>query len=208
MNRNLGGRLSAAATALAAMLLTGSAVLAVEEPAYETVAECGDFEIRRYPAAVGAVSRVSGDFDAAGNQGFRALARYIFGGNGADEEIAMTAPVAQSTVDGAEDAWNVVFYMPSGRAVDDLPSPTSTDVELRRIEPKTVAVLEFSGFWTEQRFRDREMSLRQMLAERSLPDGGRALWARYDPPWTLWFLRRNEIWIELGQAGPCESRPL
>ena len=208
MKRNLGGRRAAPVSALAAILLAGAPALAIEEPPYETVAACGDFEIRQYPAAVGAVTRVSGDFDSAGNQGFRSLARYIFGGNQADEEIAMTAPVAQSSVDGAEDAWSVVFYMPSDRAVEDLPNPNSTDVEIQRVEPKTVAVLEFSGFWTERRFREQETSLRQTLAARSLPDGGPALWARYDPPWTLWFLRRNEIWIELGEAGPCESRPL
>ena len=171
--------------------------VAYEEPAYEQVSDCGEFEIRVYPAAVGAVTRAAGDFDAAGTQGFRSLAGYIFGGNRGDERIAMTAPVAQSRGGPDDDRWEVVFFMPAARTLDDLPSPESDDVAVQTLEPKRVAVLGFTGRWKEERFVERESALRSLLAERSLPADGPAVWARYDPPWTLWFLRRNEIWIEL-----------
>ena len=190
--------------ALLAALIPGVGALAIEEPEFRTVAECGEFSVRRYAATMGAVTRARGDFDAAGNSGFRTLAGYIFGGNRESEKIAMTAPVAQSATDAQADQWQVVFFLPAARAADSLPTPNSDGVAVEPVAERTVAVLGFTGRWVEERFRAREDELRALLAKRGLPADGPAVWARYDPPWTLWFLRRNEIWIELPEEAGLE----
>ena len=184
------------------------AASAIEEPAYERLASCEGFEIRRYPATVGARTPVEGDFDAAGNQGFRRLAGYIFGGNTDEERIAMTAPVAQAaSPEGSADRWEVLFFMPGERARATLPEPRSDAVEIVELAPRDVAVVEFSGIWREARFGALEAHLRASLAAAGLPAGGAAVWARYDPPWTPWFLRRNEVWVELPAATEAPTCP-
>jgi hypothetical protein len=187
---------AAVAGALAATwVAVGGLVADVAEPAFEVEARDGSFEIRRYAARVLAETRVEGGWRVAGNLGFRRLANYIFGGNARQSRIAMTAPVGERP-DGAA-GWLVSFTMPQGETLKSLPSPLTHEVRLREVPPARVAVVRFGGRWTEARMAEREAALRHWLREQALEPVGDAEVNRYDPPWTLWFMRRNEIWLEL-----------
>jgi hypothetical protein len=190
--------------------LCGNIAMAVEEPPYRVVLQDGPFEVRKYPALIAAEVRVGGDQDEAGNAGFRLLAAYIFGGNHARESIAMTAPVIQSRGKGqsiamtapvmqtdTEGAWTVRFIMPHGFTLATLPIPDDERVHLVALEPTTQAVVRFSGLAFAADVAARTGELRKKIAEHHLQAIGPASLARYNPPWTLWFLRRNEVMLPL-----------
>jgi hypothetical protein len=200
------GLVACGASAIAMALSPGGA-MAAEEPEYEVVAVHGEVEIRRYAPMILAETRVDAGFEGAGNQAFRVLFGYISGNNRArtkiemtapvvqeatSQEIAMTAPVVQES-DGA--SWRVAFIVPAEYSWETVPEPTDERVELRRVPERTVAALRFSGFWGEDRFAEREREIRQVLAEQDLVAVGEAIYARYNPPYTPWFMRRNEVMI-------------
>jgi hypothetical protein len=183
--------LSLLLVALSAIVF-GGYVLAVEEPTYRTVLKDGAFEIRDYPALVVAETTATGSQWDAGGQGFRALAGYIFGGNRNQRKIAMTAPVDMTQM-GNE--WVVRFTMPHGYSLDTLPKPDNARVSLREAPPTRFAVLRFSGLARPGSVADRQAELGSWIAKRQLRPTGPATLAQYNPPWTLWFLRRNEVMI-------------
>ena len=178
----------------------------VEEPRHEVVLREGDFEVRAYAPRVLATTRVVGDRDAAASEGFRRLAGYIFGGNrrgtaststaqrAEGERIAMTAPVGQ-TPEGT--AWTVSFTMPAGRTVATLPEPLDARVTLRALAPERVASLRFSGRTTQTRIDAETARLEAWVRAHGWRSAAPPEVNRYDPPWTLPFLRRNEIWVTL-----------
>jgi hypothetical protein len=184
--------------------------MAVEEPRYDVSLRDGEFEVRDYPALVAAQVQVDGDQDKAGNSGFRLLAGYIFGGNERRQNIAMTAPVVQSRGSGEQipmtapvtqslngGLWTVRFIMPRGSTLESLPTPKDSRVTLVALAPSRLAVLRFSGLAFEHDVAERTDELRSFMAKHQLRPHGAASLARYDPPWTLWFLRRNEVMIPL-----------
>ena len=197
------------ATAIVVATLAGTA-MAVEEPAFKQVSREGAFELRDYPAVVVAEVTVTGDQKEAANAGFRLLAGYIFGGNkrrqsiamtapvaqqAASEKIAMTAPVAQTqTTTGA---WVVRFTMPSAYTLQSLPVPNDARVELRNIEPARFAVLRFSGLAQTADVEAKSNELLAQLKSHRLRAIGSVSLAQYNPPWTLWFMRRNEVMVEV-----------
>jgi hypothetical protein len=182
----------------------------IEEPAHTVEARDGAIEIRRYGPCVRAETTVeTGPAERAAREGFRRLAGYIFGGNRArasvamtapvtqraeGERIAMTAPVTQSTEQGP---WRVTFTMPGGRTLDELPAPVDARVILRALPARRVAVLRYAGRSGPEVMAAHERTLRAWLAGRGMTPSGPAISARYDPPSTLPFLRRNEVWLEL-----------
>ena len=189
------------------LLTTSNAVMAIEEPAYSVVHSYDGFEVRRYAPYLVAETIVSAPAEEAGNQGFRILAAYIFGQNkGArsiemtapvaqsPSSIAMTAPVAQTSLPGA---YAIQFAMPAGWTLATLPQPNDSRVTLRQIPARTVAVIRYSGTWSQSHYREQLATLQQDLARQGLSWHGDPVWARYDAPWKPWFLRRNEIWLAL-----------
>jgi hypothetical protein len=189
------------------------AAVAVEEPEYEVVATHGDVEIRRYAPMILAETRVDADFEGAGNRAFQRLFRYISGSNTTRVKIDMTAPVVQETTsqkiemtapvvqesDGSQ--WRVAFVVPAEFSWESVPQPTDSRVELRLVPERTVAVLRFSGGWGEQRFAVHESELRGFLTENGFEMTGGAVYARYDPPFKPWFMRRNEVMIPVDSDG-------
>lgn len=192
--------------------------MATEEPVHEVIAHDGAFELRRYPPRVVAETAVDGAWSEAGNQGFRRLAGYIFGGNRGRTKLAMTAPVgvrpgvqlamtapvaqrpAPSAPGGASDAgdgWLVTFTMPKGETLASLPVPVDARVVLRELPPTEVAVVKFSGRWTDDNMAQRTAALRKWVAARGLTVTSEPEVNRYDPPFKPWFLRRNEVWLEV-----------
>jgi len=211
-----------------AALMFGGAAMAVEEPKFQVLAQDGGFEVRQYAPLIVAETWVEGDMDAASNKGFRAIADYIFGNNTAPQnqqssKIAMTAPVtlepqgqptklamtAPVTVQPAAETpgwvaaqrWRVQFVMPSQYTLAALPQPNNSAVTLREVPGKTVAVATYSGFNTDSRIQTETQALLGWMQTRQLVAAGPAQLARYDPPWTLPFWRRNEIQIEIKAAG-------
>ncbi len=182
----------------------------VEEAGYTLVRQQGAFEIRRYDPSVIAQTRVDADFDEAGRIAFGRLFGYISGANRQQREISMTAPVIAIDAAGEEiemtvpviaeassRGWRFAFVLPADIDLDSAPIPTSSDVSLLAIPAKTVAVARYSGSWTETRYRDNLRGLRQWITRENLKITSTPRVAGYDPPWTIPFLRRNEVMVDI-----------
>ena len=98
--------------------------------------------------------------------------------------------------------------MPAKYKLEDLPEPTNPAVRLREVPPRTFAVIRFSGDIEEADFAGRLDSLRAWVEARSLRPAGEPVYAYYDPPWTLSFLRRNEIMIEVAEETADATAPV
>jgi hypothetical protein len=194
-----------------ALTFTGAA-MAIEEPKYSVLEKDSPFEIRSYAPMIVAEVHVDGDLDGASGQGFRLIAAYIFGQNQVSEKIAMTAPVnveekvpqsakiAMTTPVGIESKagkWTVSFVMPAEYTMESIPKPMNPQVQLRQIPAVKKAVISFTGFYNEQKVAEKTLELEQWMKARNLHPSGAPNFARYNPPWTLPFMRRNEVMINL-----------
>ena len=196
----------------AVMLLATGAVQAVEEAEYTVVLEDGDFEIREYAPSIVAETVVSGEFEDAGSRAFRKLFNYIDGENHASSEIAMTAPVSQQaegrkiamtspvSQEAAEEGWAVSFMMPAAFTMDTIPQPNDESVVIRQIPAYSAAAIRYSGTWSQKNFEEHLSELRAWIASKDLETAGDPVWARYNAPFTPWFMRRNEILIPLSDS--------
>ena len=176
--------------ALLLALLAGEAALAIEEPKYEVLADTPVYEIRRYEPYVVAEVDVRGE--SADSQGFSTLAGYIFGDNQSSKKMAMTAPVESREAD-AKDAVTYAFVMESKYTLDTLPTPNNERIRIREKPARIVAVRRFSGRWTEKNMARYERELVESLATDRIETSGVVELARYNGPFTPWFLRRNEL---------------
>ena len=161
--------------------------IAIEEPVYqvEKAWETEQIEIRAYAPRVMAVTEMTED----SNGGFRVLAGYIFGGNAEEQEIAMTAPVQQSMEGDRE----MAFMMPAEYALEDLPKPEDQRVSFREAPAYTAAVIQFSGWASAEKADKNWQQLRHFLIAEGIDITGEPTLNQYNPPWTLPFMRRNEI---------------
>lgn len=160
---------------------------AIEEPAYsiQRAWEAEQIEIRSYAPRIMAVTAM----DNGNDDGFRVLAGYIFGGNAEEQKIAMTAPV-QQTMNGSEE---MAFMMPAEYALTDLPDPDDERVAFREAPAYTAAVIRFSGWATSEKADANWQKLRSFLIAEGIDIAGDPTLNQYNPPWTLPFMRRNEI---------------
>ncbi len=186
---------------------------ATEEPDYEVERQLGDsgaIELRRYAAYTVAEVTVPGPADKAGNTAFPILAGYIFGGNQGARKLAMTAPVTQApqtpqqlamtapvTQAAAGDSFVVQFVLPKGVTPETAPVPNDARIRLRQVPARRVAVVRYSGFWSDDNYRQHLAQLTEALRTAGLNATGAPMLSRYDPPMMPWFLRRNEIWIDV-----------
>ncbi|MFO1150460.1 MAG: heme-binding protein [Alsobacter sp.] len=194
--------------ALGLMLSGGVAMAETEQPAYRVEARSGDFEVRLYAPMVVAEVSVGGTRDAAVNEGFRILAGYIFGANEPAAKIAMTAPVTQQageriamtapvTQAGTAGGWIVRFTMPASWTLQTLPRPKDNRIRIVPVPERRMAAVRFSGLRTDARLQGEAERLEDFVRSRKLQPQGPAVYAYYDPPWTLPFLRRNEVLQEV-----------
>ena len=191
------------------VLLFMGVVMAIEEPDYTVESKTANYEIRKYGPVVVAETEIQSDFENAGNQAFRILAGYIFGANKSKTKIEMTAPVSQAaksekidmtapvTQVKAATGFIVQFTMPKKFTLDTLPVPNDSRVHLREMPARQVAVFSYSGSWSESRFLDKLATFKEELAKNKVEPIGEPVLARYNSPFQLWFLRRNEIWLEV-----------
>jgi hypothetical protein len=163
-----------------------------ERQPYRVVSRHLGFELRRYPAHLVAEVRVDGPFEQAGNDGFRALAAYIGGANRARRTIGMTAPVVQEEAD-RPCSYLVRFVMPASFTAATLPEPEDPRITTREIPEQLAAAVRFSGRWTERALGLRATALGRAVTAAGLQPTGAIRYARFDPPWKPWFLRRNEV---------------
>jgi len=166
-----------------------------DEPAYEVERRIGKLEIRRYEPRVEAHVRVATiDFEAALEQGFRTLAEYIVGENLSREKLKMTTPVISHP---RATTHTIVFVMPPGRSRGALPVPENDAIRLVEQPVRRMAVLGYRGRYSNERFLEAQAELHELVAEAGLEPEGEPMFAGFDPPTTLPFLRRCEVWIEL-----------
>ena len=185
---------------------------ATEEPEYQVVREFAGIELRQYAAYAVAEVVVAGPAGDAGSQAFPILAGYIFGKNKGEKKFAMTAPVTQVPVPiklemtapvtqtAAPGGFLVQFVLPKGVTAANAPDPLDARVQLRELLPARVAVIRYSGFWSESNYNEHLAELRAALRSADLAWEGEAVYSRYNAPFTPWFMRRNEIWLHLEPA--------
>ncbi len=191
-------------------VLWGPIVSNVEQPKYERVSGDGRIEIRDYAPMIVAEAEVPGERSQAIQSGFRAIADYIFGNNTGSEKVAMTAPVIQEpgekiamtapvTQQADERNWRVRFVMPSSYTMETLPKPNNPQVALVEVPEKRYAAIRFSGTARDANLERHAASLNAFLRENQIAPLSAPIYAFYNPPWTLPFLRRNEILIEIAR---------
>ncbi|MGQ5264008.1 SOUL family heme-binding protein [Micromonospora sp. ZYX-F-536] len=178
-----------------------------ERQPYRVVSRHPGFELRRYPAHLVAEVQVQASFTRAPLEAFRPLAAYVGGANrvrhpiGAGPatpdatgttKIPMTAPVVQEEGE-RPGAYLVQFVMPAGSTAATLPEPVDARVRIREIPAQLAAAMRFSGRWTEKAFGQRATALGRSVTAAGLQPTGAIRYARFDPPWKPWFLRRNEV---------------
>ena len=171
---------------LVTSVMTAQAI-AIEEPVYqvEKAWEAEQIEIRAYAPRIMAVTGMNEDSDS----GFRVLAGYIFAGNAEEQKIAMTAPV-QQTMAGEKE---LAFMMPAEYALKDLPQPEDQRVSFREAPAYTAAVIQFSGWASAEKADENWQQLQRFLIAEGIDITGEPTLNQYNPPWTLPFMRRNEI---------------
>jgi len=182
---------------------------AIEEPAYEVTRKLGDIEVRQYAPYVVAEVLVAGSATEAGNKAFRILAGYIFGQNRGEKKLAMAAPVTQTAAPvklemtapvsqrAAPGGYLVQFVLPKSVTLATAPEPMDQRVALRQVQPMRVAVIRFSGFWSDANYNKHLAQLEGTLREAGVQWASEPIYSRYNSPFTPWFLRRNEIWLQL-----------
>ena len=191
------------------IILVPGSVGAVEEARYEVIKTDGDIEIREYSPSIVAETLVESDFEGASNKAFRTLFKYIDGENKNSDKIAMTAPVSQESdsqkiamtapvsQEAADAGWLVSFMMPASFTMETIPEPTNQDVRIRQIPGYRAAAIRYSGTWSEKNYKKHHDQLLDWLDVHGLRVAGPSVWARYNAPFTPWFMRRNEILIRI-----------
>jgi len=185
-----------------------------EQQRYEVLRREPGFELRCYPAHLVAEVEVDGSFEGAGNTAFRPLVAYLRGQNGAGRSLAMTAPVLQRrestddtrapvetvTTETAPGRYIVSFVLPSDSTRESLPDPGDARVTIRAVPQELAAVARYSGRWTSTSYEQQTDRLLRAVREAALETTCPPRFARFDPPWTPWFRRRNEVVVPVREG--------
>jgi hypothetical protein len=205
---------SLVSTLVLLVVLPGNTAMAIEEPRYQVQRQVGDIEIREYAPYLVAETLIAGedDRDAAASEGFRRLFRYISGNNSAADKIAMTAPVLQSPTSGegqkidmtvpvqqtpTDAGWRVAFVLPKEFSLQTAPVPNDPRIGVRQTGGRVMAVIRFAGRWSEANYIKHRDALLAFLHQENLEAVGEAKYAAYNAPFTLPFMRRNEVMVEI-----------
>jgi effector-binding domain-containing protein len=195
------------------LLIFSNTAMAIEEPKFTLLEKDQAFELRDYAPKIIAEVVVDGDMREASSKGFRLIADFIFGNNavqsGQSEKISMTAPVSLEPraekismtvpvgVQHQNNDWKVYFVMPSQYTLETLPKPNNPLVSIKKIPSQKYAVIRFSGLVDEEKMSKKVAELKQWADNQKLKVLGNPELARYNPPWILPFLRRNEVMVEV-----------
>ena len=194
------------------LIIISNSLMATDEPEFRLILKVDKFEIREYSPKIIAQIEVFGDFDDASSKGFKILADYIFGNNTSadgNSRIEMTAPVEMEPLpqkinmtkpvltEGSDNNWIVSFIMPNEFTLATLPKPNNKSIKILSLPKEKYAVIVFSGLVRESSYLEKEKLLNQFIKEKKLKPSGEIKIARYNPPWTLPFFRRNELMIKI-----------
>jgi hypothetical protein len=189
----------------------GTNLSALEEPKYSVLKEYENFEIRNYDSYLVAEVDIEGSYNKTGNEAFRILAGYIFGDNQSSTKMNMTAPVESEAIQTSErmnmtapvfsnknvNGYTYRFVMESKYTQETLPVPNNSKIRITEIRDRVMAVISFSGRWSQKNFEKHEQILVNDLKNEGIGVASEAIYARYNAPFTPWFLRRNEIMFEI-----------
>ena len=189
----------------------GTNLSALEEPKYSVLKEYENFEIRNYDSYLVAEVDIEGSYNKTGNEAFRILAGYIFGDNQSSTKMNMTAPVESEAIQSPEkmnmtapvfsnknfNGYTYRFVMESKYTQETLPVPNNSKIRITEIKDRVMAVISFSGRWSQKNFEKHEQILVNDLKNEGIGVASEAIYARYNAPFTPWFLRRNEIMFEI-----------
>lgn len=165
----------------------------IETPKYKVIKTYDEVEVRLYPKMVVAKTNLADkSFDNQGSNGFRTIAGYIFGGNEKNEKIAMTAPVVMNMGDSA----SMYFVMPKSYDKSELPTPNSKNVQIVEVAEKTLAVITYGGFSSDEKIEKHRKLLEQILQKNKIRTKGAFLYMGYNAPWDI-INRKNEVAIEV-----------
>jgi hypothetical protein len=185
-------------------------IMAIEEAKYSVIEREDAFELRQYQPQIIAETVVEGDFDQVGNEGFRRLFKYISGNNRSKKSISMNAPVSQEKTnekitmtapvnqEKVGEKWIITFLMPSQYTMENIPEPLDPRIVIKKVPGNLMASMRYSGTWSKIRYEDNKAHLYEMINKRGLKPQGEPIFARYNPPFMPWFLRRNEVLIPVG----------
>jgi len=184
-------------------------VMGVEEAKYTVIKQQDKLEIREYAPAIVAEVIVNDDFEDASGAAFRTLFNYISGDNTGRSKIAMTSPVSQKPEPEkiamtspvgqtkSDQGWAVSFMMPASYTMETIPLPDDPSVVLREVPAHRAAAIRYSGTWSEKAYTKQLALLLDWMKTENLEAAGEPVWARYNAPFTPWFMRRNEILISV-----------
>lgn len=187
-------------------------LMATEEPEFTVLFQEGSLEIREYEPRIIAHVKTTGDFDDASSKGFKMLADFIFGNNtinNTSKKISMTAPVSASLsskkismtapviAENNNNEWSIAFVMPQEFTVETLPVPNNQDIKITALPKEKFAVIVFSGLVRESSYNKKVNLLNEFIKKKKLTPLSSIQIARYNPPWTLPFFRRNELMVKI-----------
>ena len=165
--------------------------MAIEQAAYKVILKEDDFEIRQYEPMIVAVSQKA---DLRGGGGFDTLFGYISGNNQESKKIEMTTPVLN---DLGQEQLTLAFVMPKEYSMDSLPKPLNSEVQLKEIPGRKVAVIIFSGNVNPVKIDEKKNELLDWLKEKQITSTGVVELARYNPPFIPGFIKHNELLTEV-----------
>ena len=172
----------------------------VETTKYQVIKRVGDLEIRKYPPLILASTSAASDDNSA----FMIIANFIFGNNKSNKKISMTAPVITSEkiamttpVITSRKGYKMSFVMPSNYTLKTLPEPLTKKIKIETQKSRKIAVLRFTGFTYESKLKKLQEVLIKELAKNKIKTKGSVFLMRYNSPWSIPFLRRNELAIEI-----------
>ncbi len=179
-----------------------------EQVKYSVVYVQNDIEIRDYSPLIVAQVEIAGERKQAISAGFRILADYIFGNNTSRAQIAMTAPVTQQesekiamtapvTQEYNDGKWRVRFTMPSHYDLASLPRPNNPAIKIEIISAKRFVVIRFAGIATDELLAIKLKKLEEFMQQEKITKISDPTYAFFNPPWTLPFMRRTEVMLEV-----------
>ena len=167
-----------------------------EEPHYTVLHSFDNIEIRKYKESLVAEVFMGGSRRDSSYKAFRVLADFISGKNKNTQnndqpvQIKMTQPVFQQQ---QKKKWKTSFFMPRKWTLKTLPSPQNKKVKIRRLPKRNIAVIQFSGAWTNKNIISHQKQLESYLAKNKYKRKGSPIIAYYNSPFVPWFMRRNEV---------------
>ena len=177
------------------------------EPRFEVVEKLGELEVRRYLPEARAQVRLPGSRSEALDAAFEILAGYLFGKNAERREMSMTVPVyAEPVVEARGSEWLVSFFLSNDQVPAELPQPEDPRVELVRTPERYVASLRYTGNNTEEHAVECSGRLLAALRQQShYLAAGAPYFCQYDAPFTVPFLKRNEVHVPVHEPGESRS---